>query len=101
MHGDQTFATSCVIPPGKYGRCRTFAPMVNACVVSADASKCGDMNDSQPTPTMSCGTGPTATILGSASRYCDGVSRRSFLTIGGLAMGGLTLSQLLQAESRT
>jgi hypothetical protein len=30
---------------------------------------------------------------------CDGVSRRDFLRIGGLAMGGLSLPQLLQAEA--
>jgi uncharacterized protein DUF1501 len=44
--------------------------------------------------------GPTATLLGRASRYCDGVSRRSFLTIGGLAVGGLSLSSLLKAEGQ-
>lgn len=33
-------------------------------------------------------------------RYCDGVSRRSFLQIGGLALGGLTLPDLLRAEER-
>ena len=31
--------------------------------------------------------------------YCDGVSRRDFLRIGGLALGGLSLPQLLRAES--
>lgn len=36
----------------------------------------------------------------SASRFCDGVSRRSFLKIGGLALGGLALPQLLEAEAR-
>ncbi len=30
---------------------------------------------------------------------CDGVSRRTFLQIGGLAMGGLSLPQLLKAEA--
>jgi hypothetical protein len=30
---------------------------------------------------------------------CDGVTRRSFLRIGGLALGGLSLPQLLRAES--
>lgn len=30
--------------------------------------------------------------------FCDGMSRRSFLRIGGLAAGGLTLPQLLRAE---
>lgn len=32
-------------------------------------------------------------------RYCDGVSRRSFLRIGGLAMGGLSLADLARAEA--
>ena len=39
------------------------------------------------------------TMLGPGQRMCDGVSRRQFLTIGGLAMGGISLSQLLQAEA--
>ncbi len=33
------------------------------------------------------------------SRYCDGVSRRNFIKIGALGLGGLALPQLLQAES--
>jgi hypothetical protein len=37
---------------------------------------------------------------GPSHRYCDGLSRRSFLQIGGLALGGLSLPQLLQAEER-
>lgn len=41
------------------------------------------------------------TITGSPFRHCDGVSRRSFLQVGGLAMGGLTLPQLLQAEQQS
>jgi hypothetical protein len=32
-------------------------------------------------------------------RLCDGVSRRDFLRVGGLAMGGLTLPDLLKAEA--
>ena len=32
-------------------------------------------------------------------RFCDGLSRRSFLKIGGLAMGGMALPQILQAEA--
>ena len=40
------------------------------------------------------GASPGGPRHGSA-RFCDGVSRRSFLRIGGLAMGGLTLPQLL------
>jgi hypothetical protein len=31
--------------------------------------------------------------------FCDGFSRRGFLTIGGAAMGGLALSQILQMEA--
>ncbi|MCA9155018.1 MAG: DUF1501 domain-containing protein [Pirellulaceae bacterium] len=44
------------------------------------------------------------TIFGKPDRrsgFCDGVSRRDFLRIGGMAMGGLTLPQLLAAESKT
>ena len=37
-------------------------------------------------------------ILGPRHRYCDGISRRSFLQIGSLAAGGLALPQLLRAE---
>ena len=33
-------------------------------------------------------------------KRCDGVSRRDFLRIGGLGMGGVTLSQLLQLEAQ-
>jgi len=36
----------------------------------------------------------------SQSRFCDGVSRRNFLKIGALGLGGLALPQLLQAESQ-
>jgi len=39
------------------------------------------------------------TILGREQPYCDGVSRRSFLKIGGLALGGLSLPDLLRAEA--
>ncbi|MBC7852399.1 MAG: twin-arginine translocation signal domain-containing protein, partial [Pirellulaceae bacterium] len=34
------------------------------------------------------------------SRFCDGQSRRDFLKIGGMVMGGLALPQLLAAEAR-
>lgn len=34
-------------------------------------------------------------------RYCDGVSRRSFLSVGSLALGGLTLPGILRAEARS
>jgi hypothetical protein len=40
------------------------------------------------------------TWFGGKQRYCDGISRRSFLQIGALAMGGLTLPDLLRAEQR-
>ncbi len=39
------------------------------------------------------------TILGERNRFCDGVTRRNFLKIGALGMGGLSLPQLLQAEA--
>jgi hypothetical protein len=39
------------------------------------------------------------TFVGPSSRYCDRVSRRSFLQIGGSALGGLTLPGLLRAEA--
>ena len=32
------------------------------------------------------------------SRDCDGLSRRDFLQVGSLAMGGMALPQLLRAE---
>src|SRR4051812_25054534 len=42
------------------------------------------------------------TIFGAKTgRFCDGVSRRDFLRIGGLALGGLSLPQILQAETRS
>jgi hypothetical protein len=37
------------------------------------------------------------TFQGSAGRFCDGHSRRSFLTVGALGLGGLTLAQLMKA----
>jgi hypothetical protein len=39
------------------------------------------------------------TLLRQRHRFCDGLTRRSFLKIGGLAMGGLTLADLLRAEA--
>src|SRR3954470_22494146 len=37
----------------------------------------------------------------SSRRYCDGVSRRNFIKIGALGMGGLALPQLLEAEAQS
>jgi uncharacterized protein (DUF1501 family) len=41
------------------------------------------------------------TIFGQKNRYCDGVSRRSFLKIGalGVGLGGLTLADIFRAEA--
>jgi len=39
-------------------------------------------------------------ILGKGAGYCDGLTRRSFLQIGGLALGGLSLPEILHAEDR-
>ena len=33
--------------------------------------------------------------------FCDGISRRNFLRVGGLALGGMSLPQMLQAEALT
>src|SRR5258708_349351 len=44
------------------------------------------------------------TILGRAHRgeqFCDGISRRNFLTIGGMALGGIALPQVLRAEAES
>ncbi|MDP6903517.1 MAG: DUF1501 domain-containing protein [Verrucomicrobiota bacterium] len=40
------------------------------------------------------------TITGQKYRFCDGLSRRGFLSVGGLTLGGLTLPQILRAESQ-
>lgn len=37
-------------------------------------------------------------LNGPSHRYCDGLSRRSFLQIGSLAVGGVSLPQLLKAD---
>src|SRR4030095_3834145 len=41
------------------------------------------------------------TIYGNKSRFCDGISRRNFLKIGALGLGGLALPQLLRAEAQS
>ncbi len=46
------------------------------------------------------GARPMLKILGPGSVYCDGLTRRSFLQVGGLAFGGgLTLPEILRAEA--
>src|SRR5256714_6548121 len=39
------------------------------------------------------------TIYGKASQFCDGISRRNFLKIGALGLGGIAWPDLLQAEA--
>ncbi|MFT5094643.1 MAG: hypothetical protein ACI93T_003483 [Porticoccaceae bacterium] len=39
------------------------------------------------------------TIPGSQSRFCDGISRRSWMQIGALGLGGLALPEILRGES--
>src|SRR5262245_52162025 len=39
-------------------------------------------------------------LFGNSRQYCDGLSRRSFVQVGGLALGGLTLPELLRAEAQ-
>jgi len=41
------------------------------------------------------------TIYGNKSRFCDGISRRNFLKIGALSLGGFSLPQLLRAEAQS
>ena len=41
------------------------------------------------------------TIPGIKSSYCDGITRRSCLQIGSLALGGLSLPEILRAESES
>ncbi|MEJ7596182.1 MAG: hypothetical protein WKF77_32140 [Planctomycetaceae bacterium] len=38
-------------------------------------------------------------FFGRPHRYCDGLTRRSFMQVGGLGVGGLTLADLHAAES--
>ena len=40
------------------------------------------------------------TVLGErqSNPFCDGMTRRNFLSVGGLAMGGIALPDLLLAE---
>jgi uncharacterized protein (DUF1501 family) len=40
------------------------------------------------------------TFLGSKQRLCDGLSRREFLRVGALGVGGLTLADLLRLQAR-
>ena len=41
------------------------------------------------------------TLLGSTQRHCDGIGRRHFLSIGGLALGGLSLPRILEAQDNS
>lgn len=41
------------------------------------------------------------TLQGPRYRYCDGINRRSFLSIGALAMGGIGLTDFHRAEAAT
>ncbi|MBI4586397.1 MAG: DUF1501 domain-containing protein [Planctomycetes bacterium] len=40
------------------------------------------------------------TLLGERRRFCDGVSRRDFLKIGSLALGGIGLPEIFKAEAQ-
>jgi hypothetical protein len=40
------------------------------------------------------------TLVAGKQRFCDGLNRRSFLRLGALAMGGLSLPSLLRAEQQ-
>src|SRR5688500_6957177 len=47
------------------------------------------------------GASSMLTILGAPRRFCDGLPRRDFLKIGSLALGGISLPQMLRAEAAT
>ena len=40
------------------------------------------------------------TIFGDRHTFCDRISRRNFLRIGGLALGGLSMPEIFRAEAR-
>ena len=44
---------------------------------------------------------PVLTLLGNnaGGKFCDGLSRRSFVQIGGLGLGGISLQEVLRAQS--
>ncbi len=51
--------------------------------------------------TPGSGRGSTMlTFYGGKRRFWDGISRRDFLSVGGLAVGGLTLADLLRLEAQ-
>src|SRR5262245_4754466 len=61
------------------------------------AARCPSTPNSRP----NCRSRPIMlTLLGPAAsaRHCDGVSRRDFLRLGAVGMGGLSLAQLLALE---
>ena len=39
-------------------------------------------------------------LMGNSGRFCDGVSRRNFLRVGSLAVGGMTLPDLLRRKAQ-
>src|SRR5882724_9211267 len=55
------------------------------------------MNGCSITP---CLGGTMLTLVSGKQRFCDGIDRRSFLRLGALAMGGLSLPSLLQAQQQ-
>src|ERR1051325_8224743 len=82
---NRTLSTALTPPGPKYSRLFTSRPGMICSHCSAEALRNRLM----------------LTIYGNKSRFCDGVSRRNFLKIGTLSLGGLTLSQLLRAESQS
>src|SRR5262249_58402146 len=58
---------------------------------------------SPPHPAARKGSVAMLTIFGRSERYCDGLSRRSFLRIGALGVGAgcLTLADVFRAEAST
>jgi hypothetical protein len=41
------------------------------------------------------------TLFGPKQQFCDGLTRRNFLKIGGLALGGMSMADVFRAEARS
>src|SRR5262249_11545536 len=76
--GARFVASSLIAAPSRFGTLDEFIPRFS------------DRQDSM-----------MLTISGLQSRYCDRISRRSWLQIGGLALGGLALPDILRAEAQS
>src|SRR4051794_15881653 len=74
--------------------CPTGPRRVSSCLIVLEDSSTSDGRVWEGADRMFTLTG------GERSRFCDGVTRRDFLRVGGLALGGIGLPQLLRAEAQ-